>query len=448
MPAAPNINRRRFLQTASLGVLAAACPSLFAGIGDSRYRHIVPSNRRMRIAAIGLGGKGVEDVLSCAALGEEIAALCDPDLAMAAQLFHEFPDAPRYRDFRQMFAEMADRIDGVLVSTPDHAHFPATMLALQLGKHVYVQKPLTHTIGEARELKKAAARAGVVTQMGNQGHANEGTRLVREWIEAGAIGSVREVHSWTNRPVWPQGMAWPGAAPAVPATMDWNLWLGVAPERPYSPEIAPFNWRGFWDYGCGALGDMGCHIMDAPFWALNLRGPVRVSAASEGCSEVAAPRWSIVTYEFPARGPLPPLKYVWYDGGKRPPVPEELGPGAKLPKGGTIYRGDKGVLLAQGDYSESVRLIPESAMRAFKRPPKSIPRIPQSNPYLEWIAACRDGPAPGSNIVDHAADLTEFVSLGNIALRTGRSINWDPIDGACVGLPEADRFIHKSYRIY
>ena len=439
--------RRQFLRAASVATLATACPSLWGRSTDSPYRNLVRDGRRLRIAVIGLGGKGIIDALGCATLGEEIVALCDPDFATGAQVFSEFPDAARYRDYRQMLDEMDDRIDAVIVSTPDHAHFPAALMAIERGKHAYVQKPLTHTVGEARALKAATARAGVVTQMGNQGHANEGTRLIREWIEAGALGTVREVHTWTNRPIWPQGMPLP-APTGVPGTLDWNLWLGVAPVRDYSPEITPFNWRGYWDYGCGALGDMGCHLMDAAFWSLNLRGPVRVSAVSEGGTEVTAPKWSIVTYEFPARGALAPVKYVWYDGGRKPPIPEELGPGATLPQGGSIYRGDKGAMLVLGDYSETPRLIPEASMKAFKRPPKTIPRVPKSDPYLEWTTACHGGLAPGSNIVDHAADLTEFVSLGNVAIRLNRPIQWDPVAGVCVGLPEADRLINKNYRVF
>lgn len=443
------ITRRRFIQTSSLAALAAAgLPSVLAGATtESRYRNVVSSGRKLRIAAIGCGGKGLSDIMDCS--GEDIVALCDVDFERAGRMFFEFPNAARYRDFRQMLDEMHDQIDAVTVSTPDHTHFPAAMLALERGKHVYVQKPLTHTIGEARQLKAAAAKAGVVTQMGNQGHANEGTRLLKEWIEAGVIGNVREVHCWTDRPIWPQGMVLPKPDAKIRPTIDWNLWLGVAPEREYSPEIAPFNWRGYWDYGCGALGDMGCHVMDAPFWALNLRGPVRVTAESEGNSEVTAPKAATIVFEFPARGSLPPVKLTWYDGGRKPPVPEELGPGGELPKGGALYRGDKGAILSQGDYGESPRLIPESRMQDFKRPPKRIPRVPKSNPHLEWIAACKGvGPAPGSNIVDYSADLTELVSLGNVAIRVGKPIQWDPVRGVCVGMPEADRFLHKSYRLF
>jgi predicted dehydrogenase len=444
MPATACPTRRRFLQTASLAAAASLAPRAFA----APFRNLVTGGRKLRVACIGLGGKGQSDSLACAS--EDIVALCDVDFERGRELFYRYPQAARYRDYRQMLAEMGDRIDAVTISTPDHTHFSATLMAIELGKHVYVQKPLTHTIGEARILKAAAAKARVVTQMGNQGHANEGTRLTKEWIEAGVIGTVREVHAWTNRPIWPQGVPLPEPAP-VPKTLDWNLWLGVAPENPYSPGIAPFNWRGFWDYGCGALGDMGCHILDAAFWALDLRGDATLSAVSEGDhSDVSAPRSSVVTYQFPCRGKRAPVKIVWYDGEKRPPTPPELGPGAKLPDGGVFFLGDRGVLYNSDTYGASPRLLPEERMSAFTdRPKKTIPRIPKSNPHLEWIRACKgEGPNPGSNIVDHSADLTEMVLLGNLALRAGQTIEWDSARLRCTNLPAADRFIHKSYRLF
>lgn len=439
------ISRRRFIQATSLAALAASCPVLRAAESD-RYKNLVTSGRRLRIACVGAGGKAFSDIMACS--GEEIVAICDVDFANGLEIFGLFPGAARYRDYRQMLNERGDDIDAVIVTTPDHTHFPAALMAVEMGKHVYVQKPLCHTISEVRALKAAVAKAGVVSQMGNQGHSNEGTRLLKEWVEAGVIGDVREVHTWTNRPIWPQGMTPPADDPVVPPTMDWNLWLGVAPARGYSSKIAPFNWRGYWDYGCGALGDMGCHGMDAPFWALNLRGPVHVSAQSEGSTEVVAPKWSIVKLEFPQRGSLPPVTYTWYDGGKLPPVPEELGPGAKLPPGATLYRGDKGAILSEGDYGESPRLIPESRMATFKRPPRTLPRVPKSNSHLEWINGCKGGPAPSSNIVDHSGDLTQMVLLGNVAIRAGKPIDFDPVEGVCVGSPEASRFLSETYRLF
>lgn len=418
-----------------------------AEAGESGCKNLVSPEKRLRIACVGIGGKGKSDVLSVSS--EDIVALCDVDFTRGADSFRNFPLAARFRDFRQMLDEMGDQIDAVTVTTPDHMHYPIARMAMERGKHVYVQKPLSHTIGEARDLKKLAIDTGVVTQMGNQGHANEGTRLLKEWVEAGVIGQVTEVHVWTDRPVWPQGIDLP---PPVdpPATLDWNLWLGVAPERAYNPNLAPFKWRGFWDYGCGALGDMGCHLLDAPFWALNLRGPVKVAAACEQITHVTAPLVSQVVYEFGARGSRAPVKLTWYDGGKKPPVPAELGINGKLPSDGALLRGDKGVILCDGAYCETVNLLPDSRMKEFKknRPPKVLPRVPNANPHLEWITACKGGPKPGSNFIDHSADLAELVHLGNVALRLGKTIEWDPVAGVCVDCPEAEPLLHKQYRLF
>ena len=451
IPSSPPVTRRRFLQTASLAALAAGVlPRALAEepkATPARFKNLVTDGRKLRIACVGIGGKGYSDTMAC--LDEEIVALCDVDFATGQRAFSELPLAARYRDYRQMLTEMGDRIDAVTVTTPDHMHFPIALMAIEMGKHVYVQKPITHTIEEARLLKAAASKHGVVTQMGNQGHANEGTRLTKEWIEAGVLGTVREVHFWTNRPVWPQGVPLPAAEP-LRDTADWNLWQGVAPAHAYSSKIMPFNWRGFWDYGCGALGDMGCHLMDAAFWSLDLRGNCTVSAISEGNSEVSCPHSSVVTYEFSQRGARAPVKVVWYDGGKKPPVPHELGPDGKLPGGGSIIIGDKAVLLDTDDYNAAPRLIPEEKMKAFtERPKKTIPRVPKSNPHLEWIAACKgQGPAPGSNFIEHSVDLTEFVLLGNVAIRSGQKIEWDSANMTCSNVPEANRYVRKSYRVY
>jgi predicted dehydrogenase len=444
-----SVTRRDFVQSVGLAALVAASfpGSLFAASAQPRFRNLV-SGRKLRIGCIGIGGKGYSDIMGCA--GEDIVALCDVDFERGRHVFQQFPQARRYRDYRQMLTEMGNGIDAVTISTPDHTHFGAALMAIELGKHVYVQKPLTHTIAEARILKAAAAKASVVTQMGNQGHANEGTRLTKEWIDAGVIGTVLEVHIWTDRPIWPQGVPLPVPTDSVPANLDWNLWLGVAPERPYRKGLAPSVWRGFWDYGCGALGDMGCHLMDAAFWALDLRGDAKVSAVSEGGSDVVAPAWSIVTYEFPRRGDRAPVKLVWYDGKKLPPVPAELEPDEKLPANGSYFVGDQGVIYNPDTYNASPRLIPEARMKTFTaRPPKTIPRVAKANPYLEWIKACKDeGPAPGSNIVDHSADLTEMVLLGNLALRAGQPIEWDAKRMRCTNLPSADRFVSKPYRLF
>lgn len=440
------MNRRTFVHTASLAALAAGAPVLRAQRPSPTFRNLIPPDRKLRIAGVGVGGKGSTDLLN--ADTEDIVALCDVDFKQGAKSFNGFPQAARFRDYRQMFDEAGDTFDAVTVSTTDHMHFPIALMALERGKHVFVQKPLSHTIGEARALKLAAAKAGVVTQMGNQGQAGEGARLLREWIEADVIGPVREVHCWTQRPVWPQGVPLPAAVSPVPTTLDWNLWLGVAPVRDYSPGLAPHKWRGFWDFGCGALGDMGCHILNAPFWGLDLRGDVRVSAQSEGNSEVSGPKWSIITYDYPARHGRPAVKLTWFDGGKLPPVPKELGPQGKLADGGAIYYGDRGVIMDGTNYGSSPRIIPEEKMKAFTdRPAKRYARI-KGGIMQDWIQACKGGPAPCSNFVDHASDLTEMVLLGNLAIRAGQTIDWDSTRGEARNLPSARRYIHKHYRLF
>jgi predicted dehydrogenase len=442
------MNRREFMTTVGLGAAATALPGwTFGQSAHVRKGRIIPKDRKMRIAGVGCGGKGGTDVGGVSS--EEIVALCDVDFTRAAGTFRKYPNAKRYKDFRQMLIEMDDEIDAVTVSTPDHMHFPPAMMAVTMGKHVYVQKPLTHTIAEARALTLAAHKHEVVTQMGNQGHAGEGTRLLREWVQAGAIGDIHEVHFWTNRPIWPQGVDRPEESEEPPETLDWNRWLGVAPKRPYNRCYLPFNWRGWWDFGCGALGDMGCHIMDAAFWALDLRYPTSVEAVSSPVNDETAPNWSVVTYEFPARGKMPPVKVTWSDGGKKPPRPKDLEEGRELPRGGQLLIGDKGTIMDTSDYCRSPRLIPEQAMKDFlpNRPEKTIPRVPDGNPYQEWIAACKGGPAAGSN-VDHSGPLTEMTLLGNLAIRLGKRIEWDGKQMLCTNVPEANELVRKNYRIF
>jgi predicted dehydrogenase len=347
-----------------------------------------------------------------------------------------------------MLEELDDQIDAVTVTTPDHMHFPVAMAAIAMGKHVFVQKPMSHTIWEARTLMEAARRHRVVTQMGIQGHAGEGIRLLKEWTNADAIGPVHEVHLWTNRPVWPQGLSRPADTPPVPDTLDWNLWLGTAPERPYHPAYAPFRWRGWWDFGCGALGDIGCHSMDAAFWVFNLGSPRRIEAEAEGATAESGPKRSKLVYHFPERDGMPPLKLYWYDGNLKPPRPTELEPGRTLPDriGGQLFVGEKGTILSQDVYCSSPRIIPESSMRAFlpNRPEKTIPRSPGG--HKEWIAACKgEGPKPGADF-DYSAPLTEMVLLGNLAIRTGKTIEWDSARLRCINVPEANALVRQPHR--
>ena len=444
-----HMDRRTFLKhtAAGVGAALAGLPATVRGAPALREGQRFPADHRLRVAVIGCGGKGSYNLRMVERAGAELVGLCDVDLRRGREHFRRLPTVPRYRDYRDMLHELDDRIDAVIVSTPDHTHFPAALMAIEMGKHAYVEKPATHTVVEARRLAEAARRHKVVTQMGNQGHANEGTRLMREWIQAGVIGPVHEVHVWTNRPIWEQPCPSHERARIAPPELDWNLWLGVAAHRPYNEGYAPFSWRGWWDFGCGALGDMGCHILDASFWALDLAAPESVEAECGPFTEESPPAWSIVTYRFPARGEMPPVKVIWYDGGKKPPRPPGLEADRKLPAQGQYFLGEKGVLMEAGAYGVSPRLVPEERMKAFlpNRPPKTIPRVPEGDPHLEWVNGCRGGPMPGSNLA-YSGPLTEMVLLGNAAIRAGSRIDWDAKALTITNLPEANRFLAKTYR--
>jgi len=346
-----------------------------------------------------------------------------------------------------MLERERDHIDAVTVSTPDHTHAVAAMMALGMGKHVYCQKPLTRTIWEVRVLEDAARRAGVATQMGNQGHSWEGTRQIREWVEAGWIGTVREVHYWTNRPIWPQAIERPLEAFHVPAHLDWDLWLGPAPERPYHPAYAPFNWRGWWDFGTGALGDIACHAMDAAFWTLDLGYPLRVAAESTPLFAETAPASSRIVYQFGARDARPPVTVVWRDGGLAPPRPDGLPPTASWPAGssGQLWVGDEGSLVA-GIYGENPRLVDEERQRALlaEPPAEKYPRT--EGVYAEWIAACKSGGKAGSDFALHAGPLTEMVLLGNFAVRTATVLEIDPQSGKVTGTEIPEESVKPTYR--
>jgi len=312
---------------------------------------------------------------------------------------------------------------------------------------VFVQKPLTHTIHEARALAKAARESNLVTQMGNQGHASEGARLINEWIADGAIGNVTEVHAWTNRPIWPQAINRPDTTPDVPSTLDWDVWLGPAPWRPYHPAYHPFSWRGWWDFGTGAIGDMGAHILDQPFWALNLGAPTTVEATSTEVKKETYPIGSCVRYMFPARGKMPPVKLLWFDGGLRPPRPDDLEPGRRLgdEDGGVVYYGTKGKLL-HGTYAGNPRLIPETKMQEYKRPAKTIPR--SLGILEEWVEAIKAGKKSTTDF-SYSAALTEMMLLGNLAIRMAQNnvvLEWDSAAMKVTNLPEANEYVQKAYR--
>ena len=437
--------RRQFLRSTTTGALSiAVLPQFVRAAGGNS------PNNKLNIACVGVGGRGADDI--DALKSENIVALCDVDWQRAADTFARFPTAKKYRDFREML-DQEKNIDAVLVATPDHNHAVVSMAAIKHGKHVYCEKPLTRTVHEARALAQAAREAKVVTQMGNQGMAFEGNRLINEWIADGAIGEVREVHAWSDRPThrgkkelyWAQAIERPKDRPPVPATLDWDVWLGPAPWRPYHPAYVPFTWRGWWDFGSGGLGDMGIHNLAPVFSALQLGAPSRVHSSSTPIYEETLPLAAMVHYEFPARGSLPPVKLHWYDGGILPQRPDELEADRPLdPEDGVIFVGDKGKMLVEGWGGERPRLIPEIRNKAYRRPAKSLPR--SIGHHAEWIAACKGGPAPRSNF-DFAGPLTEAVLLGSVSIRLGGELLlWDQEAMKVTNLTEANELLHYQYR--
>lgn len=436
----PTLSRRDFLKAASLASAAVTFPSILRGQDGQS------PNDRLNIAFCGVGGRGYDAVNGLR--NENLVAFCDVDDERATKAYEEFPEVPRFRDYRRMLDQLGNRIDAITISTPDHMHFPIAVAALSLGKHVFIEKPMTHTVSEARQLAKLAREKKVATIMGNQGHANEGLRLIKEWHQAGILGEVCEIHSWTDRPIWPQGVQSPDHSkmmPVVPPTLDWDLWLGVAEPREYDPAYVPFNWRGYWDFGTGALGDMGCHIMDGAYWALELTQPTAIEAISARQTEASAPTASVVTYDFPARGRLPALKWTWYDGGLQPLLPPEFEETRKLQPNGTLIVGSKATVFADTYYA-SARIVPETKMRelAPSLPPRTIPRV-EGGHFAEWVRACKGGPAAGSNF-EYAAALTETVLLSNVAIRARRRIEWDSAAMKVTNLPDANQYVTKTYR--
>ncbi len=446
----PLSSRRTFLAASSAAALGmTVLPRRSLGAAGA----VAPSEK-LNIAAVGAGAMGNVDISTLAKLGCNIVAICDVDAVRAAGVFKAYPEAKRYKDFREMLDKEAKNIDAVTVSTPDHLHAVAAMAAIRTGKHVYCQKPLTHTLHECRVLTEAARAAGVATQMGNQGHASEGSRLTNEWIQAGVIGEVREVHVWTDRAgsMWKQGIGRPTETPATPETMDWNLWLGPAQDRPYHPSYAPSAWRGWWDFGTGALGDMGCHTIDHPFWALKLGAPTHVEARTTTDGSLLAngkpnfetyPIAAIIYYDFPARGDLPPVRMTWYDGGLLPPTPAALGPKGQLPSSGVLYVGSKGQMM-HGSHGDGPQLLQPELRQVAAKVPKTLLR--SIGHYEEWIAACKGGPAAVSNF-DYAGPLTETVLLGVLALRApGRRLEWDSEHQKISNAPELNQYVHSEYR--
>lgn len=439
------MGRREFIGTSALAIggLTIIPAQTVAGLG-----HVAPSDK-LNIAGIGIGGMGRSD-LEDVAKTENIVALCDVDWNNSVEnVFQLYPKAHRYKDYRVMLDKQKD-IDAVVIATPDHTHAIISMEAIRRGKHVYTEKPLTHTVYEARMLTEAAREHKVATQMGNQGQAGDAPRRLQEMIHDGAIGSIEEVHVWTDRPnrgladtYWPQGVKCPEDTPPVPESLDWDLFTGPAPLRPYHPSYHPFRWRGWLDYGTGALGDIGCHSFDAVFRILNLKYPISIQATSTLVNGESFPLGSIVTYDFPARGEMPPLRLTWYDGGLRPPRLADMGSNIQMGAGGVLYIGSKGVILNN-------RILPQSLDEAYQRPEPYLESSPGHR--QEWILACKGGEPAGSNF-DWAGPLTETVLLGNIALRpelrekmSFQNLHFDAENLSFPNIPEADLFLHYEYR--
>ncbi len=470
-----SFSRRNFIKQAGVAAVAFTIVPRYV-LGGSGYR--APSDM-LQVAGIGAGGKGESDIASFAQSGKaHIAFLCDVDDRRAAKSVASFPKAKYYKDFRQMLDKEHKNIDAVSVSTPDHNHAVQAIAAMQLGKHVYVQKPLTHDIYEARMLTEAAKKYKVVTQMGNQGASGDGVRQLREWFDAGLIGDVHTVYCWTNRPVWPQGIPWSDKKAPLPKELDWDLWLGTAPYKDYVEKLVPFNWRGWWDYGTGALGDMGCHLVEPPFRVLGLKYPTDVTSSvgsiyvdefKQGYFPDSCPpsSYSVLTFERSAG--KPPIKLHWMDGGIQPPRPEELGPNEVMGDGGNgvIFVGTKGKMMC-GTYGMNPNLLPTSKTKETTVA-QSIKRVPggAEGHYAQWVEGCLAGYGKMelSSPFEIAGPLTETLLMGNLAIRSydvrkpkqdkpnqfdypGRNIKlvWDGANMKVTNFDEANQFVRREYR--
>lgn len=456
------LNRRRFLQNTLVASLFTILPTRArGGVGQ------ISPNDKTTLACIGMGGRGYQNLRTFLRFDEiQVIAVCDvnresdgyiswdwekgkatkisgrePARRRVDEFYSDQKDKDPYKscraynDYRELLEK--EDVDAVMIATPDHTHAVITMAALRKRKHVYCEKPLTWSVKEARMIAEEAKRAGIATQLGNQGQATEEDRLTREIIADGAIGHVREVQ--VSIPArfwhWPALLNRPTEMLPIPTGLDWDLWLGPAPTRPYHPEYHPWTWRNWRDFGTGQLGDLGCHKLSTVFKALNLSSPISVEASSTKIFPDVYPLGVLARYEFPARGDMPPVILNWYDGGLKPPHPKdrELGKGVSYP----IYIGDEGTLMGH-------RLIPDSKMHSYGKPPKLLTRSPGH--FDEWVSACRGGSAPGSNFVDHAGMLTETCLLGNVALQAGRKILWDGPNVRITNFENANQYLHRQYR--
>jgi predicted dehydrogenase len=438
------LTRRRFVGSAAAAAALTIVPRhVLGGAG-----YLAPSEK-LNIAGIGVAAMGSHNLGQVQS--QNIVALCDVDHEYAAPIFKKYPGAKVWKDYRKMLEEQKD-IEAVIVATPDHTHAVISMAALKAGKHVYCQKPLTHDVYEARTLTLAARGTKLATQTGNQGMSSDEHRSICEWIWSGAIGEIREVDAWCSLTYYPWGHAsWsapvgarPAETPPVPATLDWDLWIGPAKMRPYHPAYHPKVWRCWWDFGSGMMGDRGAHTLGPVFAALKLGPPTSVEATSCGGSEDVHPLSAIITYSFPARGDLPPVRLTWYEG-IRAPLPEGISDPKAIgdPEGGVLFKGSKGMLTC-GVYGNVARLLPESKMKEFQPPPKTLPRVPDSH-EMDWVRAAKGGPAGTSNF-EISGPITETCALGNVAKRADARIEWDAASLKVTNIPEANRWVRWEYR--
>jgi predicted dehydrogenase len=442
------IGRRRFLKAAAVGVAGfTIVPRHVLGQGQ------VPPSEKLNIAGIGVGGQGAGDLREMAS--ENIVALVDVDYKKAANTFKAYPKSEKFKDYRVMLERMGKGVDAVMIATPDHMHAPIAMAAMRAGKHVYVEKPMAHSIEEARVMTAYAREHRLVTQMGNNGHAGEGLRQTKEWIDAGAIGVVKEVHGWTDRPAdrpgekgkpwWPQPVVVTETVETPHAELDWDLWIGAAKARPYHRAYHPHDWRAFFDFGTGALGDMAVHNLDPAWYALDLGAPVAASAASGPLGKDSYPAWQVITFEFAAKGTRPAVSVKWYDGKKMPTAPADLEGKYNLADNGILFVGEKGTMVC-GGWSGAPRLFPVARRREFVEPAKSIPRSKLGH-RGEWIQACKDGrPGDAKAGFEYSGPFTEGLLVGNLATRLQKRVEWDGEGMRVRNAPEAEGLVRKGYR--
>ena len=424
-----HINRRGFLQTSTALGIAVSSGTLL------KPSRVLGANERLNIGVIGVGGRGAGDLAEVA--HENIVALCDVDEGRLDAAAAKHSSAKKYVDYRKLLEQ--DDLDAVVVATPDHHHAPATVRALRRGLHVYCEKPLTHTVAEARLITKLTAEKKLATQMGTQNHEHPGYLRLVELLQSGAIGNVSEVHVITDRPGrwWPQGLERPTDKPSVPSGLHWDLWLGPASDRDYNAAYVPFKWRGWWDFGCGAVGDMAIHLMDPTFWALQLGGPVKVSSQGPERHADSAPKWMETKFEFGQRGESPPVDVYWYEGETTPR--EEIA--RELPMNGSLFIGDQGRIAIE--HGGNPKLLPEDNFADFKGPDSYLPTSPGH--HQQWIDACKTGSRTGSPFT-YAGPFTEIVLLGNVAYRVGETIEFDPSSMKVTNVDRANEYLAKQYR--